>query len=142
MTQESKKVEKSLLNSERLFKKGIRNGAKKAGNSIVERSTKMLDSGSRTGRHYSGLPHRSSAPGEYPRSQSGRLKRSVYFKANGSNTLRIGATEKHALYLESGTRFMSARPNPANPWLRAAMKLEDRNVENYLQNGPYEELKC
>ena len=61
-----------LMKHPSLFKRGIQEGAMLAGRSIQRRATTMLGTGTRTGRKYSGLPNRSSAPGEYPRSQSGR----------------------------------------------------------------------
>jgi hypothetical protein len=102
----------------------------------------MLSTGSRTGRKYKGNPFVSSAPGEYPRSQSGALRDSIYYDANSIHDFRIGATAKHAIYLEGGTRFMSARPHPDLPFMQLAMELEERNIENYLQDGPYQEIRC
>ena len=134
------KIENRILNSDKLFRRGIIRGAKKAGSSVVSRSQRLLDTGERTGRKYPNLPHTSSAPGEYPRSQSGRLRNRLYYKAGNPNVLKVGATAKHALYLERGTRYMSARPTPSNPWLKEAIDQEHGITDKYLQDGPYQEI--
>lgn len=135
------RVEIKLQRLRKDWDRGIMNGTKLAGRTIQRRATTLLGTGSRTGVHYRGLPHRSSAEGEYPRSQSGRLMRSIYYSATGTDSFRVGATEKHANFLEHGTRIMKARPNPFNPWLRKAMGDEERNVTEYLKNGVLKELK-
>ena len=124
-----------------LFKEGILDGARKAGRTIQKRATTMLSTGTRSGRKYPNLKFQSSAPGEYPRSQSGELLRTIYYDSSHTS-IRVGATANHALYLEKGTKRMSARPHPSLPWLRLAMELEERNIENYLRDGVREKLQC
>jgi hypothetical protein len=123
------------------FKEGILDGARKSGRAIQKRATTMLSTGTRSGRKYPNLKFQSSAPGEYPRSQSGELMRTVYYDSSPTS-IRVGATATHALYLEEGTKRMSARPHPSLPWLRLAMELEERNIVNYLRESVREKLEC
>ena len=100
----------------------------------------MLNTSTRTGRHYSGLRFRSSAPGEYPRGQSGKLTRSIAYATSGINTLRISSNVVYAKYLEEGTVNMSARPHKKLGWMRLAIELEEGITERYLQQEPAKEL--
>lgn len=131
----TRKNEKKILHSRMNFEKGIHDGSMNAGQAIVIRAETLLNTGLRTGRKYRGLPNRSSAPGEFPRSQSGRLAKSLYFNASGSLAFRVGATVKWALFLSKGTKFMSARPNKSEPWLRRVINLNEGITRNYLNDG-------
>lgn len=111
----------------------------KAGRSIQKRVTTLLSSGSRSGRKYRGLPNRSSAPGENPRTQSGRLARSVYYNS-GVNQFSVGATEDHATYLTEGTKRMEARPHKNLPFFELAIEQEEKNTEEYLTKGVKDEI--
>lgn len=65
------------------------------------------------GRKYKSLPNRSSAPGETPAPQSGELRQNwddETIVAGNSVTSRIKSNEKHAEYLEGGTKKMGKRP--------------------------------
>lgn len=59
--------------------------------------------------------HKSSAPGEAPAVDTGRLMKSIYAKAPTGNTAEFGAAAPYAGYLEDGTKKMAKRPmlNPA-----------------------------
>lgn len=65
--------------------------------------------GTRSGRQYPGLPNRSSAPGEPPATQTGRLKTSRTIRLRGLRG-EIIFDAGYAGYLESGTRNMEPRP--------------------------------
>lgn len=74
-------------------------------------------SGSRSGIKYKSLPNRSSAPGEPPAAQSGKLRQEwddeTIREGNGvSATMisRIRSTTEYATYLENGTSRMASRP--------------------------------
>lgn len=63
-----------------------------------------------TGGH--SVPHRASAPGEPPASDTGALLNSISHKLDVEETVfvRVGSDKKYAIWLELGTRFMAARP--------------------------------
>lgn len=80
----------------------------------IERNSKLLiRTGTRTGRHWPGLPNKSSAPGEAPKTQSGRLASSIKStfarRATGYTEGTVGATAPHAEWLEQPWHT-----NPAN----------------------------
>jgi HK97 gp10 family phage protein len=60
--------------------------------------------------------HRASAPGESPAPETGRLYRSAYADARGTE-VEMGSTSDHAAFTEFGTRKMKPRP-----WFRPAVK--------------------
>ena len=64
--------------------------------------------GPHSGRKYPNLPNRSSAPGEFPATQSGRLMASTG-QETGPDRVEVGATVKHARFLRAGTRKMAPR---------------------------------
>ena len=58
-----------------------------------------------------GRRRRSSARGEYPKSDSGRLAQSLIVVKTAPNVIEVGSTFiKYAKFLEEGTRFMDPRP--------------------------------
>ena len=63
--------------------------------------------GPHSGRKYSSLPNRSSAPGEYPATQSGALMVGTS-QRTGLNEVEVGSTARHARYLK-GTKKMAPR---------------------------------
>lgn len=136
----TKMFERNLLHSKMNWEKGIKNGADNAGESVVRRARTLLDTGIRTGRKYSRLPHRSSAPGEMPRSQSGRLSRLMFSKTGGIDNFRVGNTAAYARFLSDGTKHMKPRKSKTNPWLEFVIQLEERNTEKYLHNGVLREI--
>jgi hypothetical protein len=62
----------------------------------------------KSGIHHPGLPRRSSAPGEYPANQSGKLRGSIRTSSSATR-MDIGTTAKHAKYLRWGTVKMARR---------------------------------
>lgn len=129
-----KKIEENLNKIDERFKTGIVIGAKMAGRSVQKRVTTMLATGQRTGRMYKGMPHRSSAEGEMPRSQSGRLLRSVFYEASSSHQFRVGATESYA------ERLAKIRKIKGEDWFKHVIGLEESITEQYLHNCVYKEI--
>lgn len=64
--------------------------------------------GTKSGIKHRGLPRRSSAPGEYPANQSGRLKGSIYSKTRAKEA-EVGSKTRYAGFLRNGTRFNGGR---------------------------------
>ncbi len=88
-------------------------------------AVKNISQGDRHGRLYKRrrINHRSSAPGEYPKTDTGRLVNSIrtdfsYLKAE------IGSDVNYSQYLETGTVNMKPRP-----WLEPSL---DTNREKWL----------
>jgi hypothetical protein len=113
----------------RHWNKGIKKGLKLSGKSIMRETKRILETGSRSGVHYSGQPNQSSAPGEAPASQSGDLVRSGYYKTRGARQLEVGEKEPYAAYLEHD---QSGRRIAPRPHLKTAMANKARDVQNYL----------
>lgn len=75
---------------------------------------KSIHRGPTTGRVYQKYNprrvHKSSAPGEAPQTDTGRLANSIFFDQQGQLTAVVGSSVVYALYLEYGTSRMGARP--------------------------------
>lgn len=66
-----------------------------------------------SGKKYKRLPNRSSAPGETPAPQSGKLRQKWDDETlieGDQVTIRIRSNSKHAELLEDGTKKMAKRP--------------------------------
>ncbi len=83
-----------------------------AGIRVIERETKNLLTGSRTGHTYTfrGVTHQASAPGEPPAVDTGNLKNSLRVLEVTDERASFGTSADYAAYLEFGTRNMGARP--------------------------------
>lgn len=105
---------------------------------LVENAAKRLVSGPGTGRLYDTtfwrdaqgrlrkgrkrVPHRASAPGAPPATDTGRLLNSISHSISQQGpewVARVEAKTNYSLYLELGTRHMAPRPF-MRPALRAA----------------------
>jgi HK97 gp10 family phage protein len=73
-----------------------------------------ISGGARTGRLYKrrSIVHRASAPGEYPKTDTGRLVSSISVE-KGEGFALVGSNLEYAPLLEYGTPKMDARP-----WLK------------------------
>ena len=104
--------------------KAVYAGAQKV---VTEAKKSVLD-GNKSGRVYKrrSVTHRTSAPGEAPASDTGRLVNSLHAEAgNPGEALAIagGSSVKYATTLEFGTSKMAARPfmvpalEKSRPWI-------------------------
>lgn len=64
--------------------------------------------GPKTGIHWPTLPNRSSAVGEYPANQSGKLRRSINYSV-GNDEVAIGSNVYYSRDLREGTARMYRR---------------------------------
>lgn len=64
--------------------------------------------GSKSGIHHAGLPRRSSAPGEYPANQSGRLRGSISSTFSAVR-MDVGSNVFYSKFLRDGTVKMARR---------------------------------
>jgi HK97 gp10 family phage protein len=99
----------------------------KAALMIDSQAKKNIQGGSRSGRIYKrrSVTHQASAPGEYPKTDTGKLARSIFTERRGLLHYVVGSRGSgapHGRWLEFGTIHMRARP-----WLsRAAIEVRSR----------------
>lgn len=84
---------------------------------VLRKTELEILAGTRNGVKYKSLPNRSSAPGEAPAAQSGKLRQEwddiTERQGNGHTSIvtsRITSTTPYVGYLEEGTERMAARP--------------------------------
>lgn len=100
---------------------GVMNGAEM----VREEALRSITQDPKTGRKYPGLPNRSSAPGESPASQLGRLVASIETRPDPANVRAVvNAGTAYARILEMGTGRMAPRP-----FLRPALALKREEIE-------------
>jgi HK97 gp10 family phage protein len=91
-----------------------------------------IQRGPATGKIYRrrGVTHQTSAPGEYPASDTGRLANSVEFDVSqvGRTEAIVGTNLVYGRYLEFGTSRMAARP-----WLLPSFQKATQRVETLLK---------
>lgn len=95
----------------RRVRAGAMRGVMRGTERVHDLATRKIMDPPKTGRKYSGLPNRSSAPGEAPATQSGRLQqsgRTIYNEAELSGVASWSSA--HAMPLEVGTEKMAPRP--------------------------------
>lgn len=97
--------------------------------SVVEMdgyAKERLQGGARSGRTYRrrSVTHRASAPGEFPKTDTGQLVASLFFRVAGDKLSAVfGTALGYGRYLEYGTSRMAARP-----WLRPTFRQFQRRA--------------
>jgi hypothetical protein len=109
----SSKSRKVLINFFKLnpqMRKAVRRGSIRNAKELAEILKEGIKNPPKTGVKYSSLPNRSSASGEYPATQSGRLLNSVKWRSSGLG-FKLGYKVKHGRFVELGTkRRIAPRP--------------------------------
>lgn len=95
-----------LLRIQEKITSGLMRVSKEYAYKVRDETRRMMDE-PKSGIQYPRLPRRSSAPGEAPASQSGRLQRSIRIWSNGSGWFTVGTP------LWYGRFLMSKRNRPA-----------------------------
>jgi len=127
LDQLNKKLDK--LADPKKFQKAVLSGAL-----MIEKSAKeSIAHGSKSGTLYLShkIPHRASAPGEAPATDTGLLISSIqHWVSNDGLTIAVGTKLAYGTYLEFGTRDMAERPfiHPALDINRAAIVARIQNV--------------
>lgn len=88
-------------------------GVREAAQELADNYSKLIRTGSRSGRHYRENPNQSSAPGEPPKTQTGELAGSVEVHMTGRSGSLQGKVVINAPYaaeLEYGTEEIEPRP--------------------------------
>lgn len=80
----------------------------------------------KSGRHHPGLPRQSSAPGEYPAVQFGRLRGSIFTKVSNLQ-MTIGTRTPYSGFLTTGTSRMAPR-KMSKEALEDGMKLMNKKL--------------
>ena len=111
VTQKTRTVLLDVPRQAAKHKAGMRNALHDVGQIYGKEIERLLTAERKTGRKYAKLPNRSSAPGEAPQSQSGRLLKSYNYKVNSPFRMTVGERAKYAGFLEDGTGRMRRRPH-------------------------------
>lgn len=119
------------------------NSAVKDAAFIIEATAKKkISHGSRTGRVYRlyrggqrPIIHKASAPGEPPKTDTGRLVNSIRTNFYALRA-EIGSDVKYSAFLETGTSKMQPRP-----WLESSLDENSSKVKALFDNAIKESLK-
>jgi len=123
--------------------RGIRQAWFETGRDLMKEANKQILHGTKTGRKYSNLRNRSSAPGESHANQSGDLRKSLGWKAHGAASIEFGygvdkPTTDYAKFIEFGTPKGQMKPRPT---LRNTVLASTRNIEVNLVKGITKEIE-
>lgn len=98
-----------------------------------------IQGGGRSGRAYRRrtVTHQASAPGEFPKSNTGQLVASLYFKVAADKLSAFFGTKlNYGTYLEYGTTRMKARP-----WLQPTLKANADAIVARMKQAVADALK-
>lgn len=139
----------TVRNADRLIRRlqdlplDMRNGIGKAlAASVVEMdgyAKQKIQGGARSGRVYKrrSVSHRASAPGEFPKSDTGQLVSSLFFRVGADRlSAMFGTRLNYGAYLEFGTSRMRARP-----WLRPTFQANVKKAQERVRAAVLEALK-
>lgn len=117
--------------------KNLDDAIRKAALLVEGTAKKKIQQGTRSGRFYARgrIIHRASAPGEPPKTDTGRLVGSIRSNFFGLMA-EVGSDVKYSSALELGTSRMKPRP-----WLRASLDENDSRIQNLIDTAVDEALK-
>lgn len=98
---------------------------------VQNRARLEIQTGGRTGRLYrrGRNMHQSSAPGEYPKSDTGRLASSIRTDFSFLNA-SVGSDLNYSAWLENGTPRMAARP-----WLGRTLEEQSPKIKQIVDDA-------
>lgn len=122
--------------------KNINHVVKQAAFLIRNTAVKKIQHGDRTGRLYlryrggkNPIAHRASAPGEPPKTDTGRLVASI--RTNFYDlTAEVGSDVKYSAFLETGTSKMKPRP-----WLAISRDENNSKIDTLIDKAINDALK-
>jgi hypothetical protein len=100
-------AEKHIIASRKKYIRGAQIGLRNAGQIVRDEIKRLITDPPKTGIKYRHLPNRSSAKGEAPANQSGKLRKSVIYKVKNHTELEVGDTVLYGKFLE----FYHKRPH-------------------------------
>lgn len=149
-TRAEDKIFGKLEGTEKLIKKGIRQGMFRTGHGLITAANQAILHETKTGRIYirkdrAGRKrrHRSSASGQSHANFTGKLRRSLSFQLRGVSEIEFGygvssgkEAPDYARFVEIGTFRMRPRPSIKN-----ALDSEQGNIVGYFDSDISAELK-
>lgn len=140
-----KQLKKDLQNLEGKLARNIRLANRAAAELVKSAAITNIQKGTRTMRYKAnGRPliykrrsvsHVPSAPGEYPKSDTGRLVSSISVETD-VNAAYVGSNLQYAAFLENGTKYMEPRP-----WLVRSYRENIDKVERLYNDAIRDSLK-
>jgi HK97 gp10 family phage protein len=98
-----------------------------------------IQGGGRSGRTYRrrSVTHQASAPGEFPKTDSGQLVSSLFFRVGADKLSAFFGTKlAYGRYLEFGTSRMAARP-----WLRPTLRANSDVIIKRVRDAVKEAIR-
>lgn len=132
-----KKLYKNLLSLDTKLAVNIKKANAASALLVANTAKAKIQRGSRHGRFYKRrtIVHQSSAPGEYPKTDTGSLVSSINVDL-GLYSAKVGSDLKYARYLEEGSIHMEARP-----WLSRAYSESLDRIEKFYNDAIQDALK-
>ena len=102
------------MKAENSIADNVDNAIFKAAFIVKTQAQRNIQTGNRSGALYkrgkSGITGQRSAPGEYPKTDTGVLAKNIYAEKRAFGVSVVGTNIEHGQFLENGTRNMEARP--------------------------------
>ncbi len=134
-----KRLEKKLARIPVEARKGVRRAVAASVAEVQREAILAIRGGSRSGVIVTrgGKPHQRSAPGEPPKTDTGRLVGSIFAEVAGDGlTGQVGTDVAHGEFLEFGTQKMAARP-----WLFPAFDRLKPKIKKRIADATREALR-
>jgi hypothetical protein len=97
------------------IRRGLKDALAEIGRENKKHTKALIKNPPKTGRIYKVKgkpnPHQASAPGEAPANWTGKLMKSVRYRAYSWSRMEFGDYAPYGKWLEDGTKKMSARPH-------------------------------
>lgn len=148
---ENKEAFRIIMNIDKLMRRGLKNGARKAGQTLVAETAREIRRKPKSGKvvririgRGRARQHVTSAPGETFANTTGLWIKTLGYQVLGSNALAFGFGEgngnpppEQAKDLEFGTKKLKARPA-----LQNGIMMAEETMEKHLKDEIEVLLKC
>lgn len=127
----SANIERYLMNAERSLRDNVDNAIVKAGFVVRSEAQKNIQTGTRSGKIYkrqkSGITSQRSAPGEYPKSDTGTLAKNIFNNRQSFGVTIVGTNIEYGEFLEN-----KSPNNGGRPWLERTFDENEKKIENII----------